>query len=58
MLLEFLKNDGDLRKRFELKKINEKEFSENWYAQLNWIYQHSEHYEQAHLQYPIYRILK
>lgn len=56
--LEILKNNEGLREEFELKKSNEEEFSENWHAQLDWIYQHSEHYEQAHLQYPIYRVSK
>lgn len=56
--LEVLKNNDSLKLEFELKKVNDLEFSENWYAQLNWIFQHSKHYEQAHLQYPIYRLSK
>ncbi|NJB70699.1 hypothetical protein GGR42_001161 [Saonia flava] len=58
LALEVLNGNEVLKTEFELKKENEKEFSENWYAQLNWVYQHSEYYEQAHLQYPVYRIIE
>ncbi len=33
------------------------EFNNDGFAQLDWIYKHSEHYEKAHLQYLVYRIL-
>ncbi|GAB3329061.1 M14 family metallopeptidase [Marivirga atlantica] len=32
-------------------------FANSNYAQLDWIYKRSEHYEKAHLQYPIYRLM-
>lgn len=56
--LEMLQNDNDLKKEFELKKETDNAFASNWYAQLDWLFMHSEHYESAHMQYPVYRILK
>ena len=54
--IELLDNNPDLKAEFESKKETDKTFANNWYAQLNWIYKHSHHYEKAHLQYPVYRI--
>ena len=56
--LEMLQNDSVLRKEFESKKESDIEFSQSWYAQLDWLFKRSPHYEKAHLQYPIYRLLK
>ena len=53
-----LNEDAELKEYFELKKQSDKAFAQNWYAQLDWLFKRSEHYEAAHLQYPIYRILK
>ena len=55
--LELLNNNPDIKKSFEAKKNKEEAFSNNWYLQLDWIHKHSENYEKAHLQYPIYRVL-
>ena len=41
---------------FNLRKSFDSDFSNNWYAQLDWLHKQSEFYENAHLQYPIYRI--
>lgn len=41
---------------FNLKKTYDKDFANNWYAQLEWIHKQSVFYEKAHLQYPVYRI--
>ena len=41
---------------FNLKKTYDKDFANNWYAQLEWIHKQSDFYEKAHLQYPIYRV--
>ena len=51
-----LDDHPDLKSEFEAKKQSDANFESNWYQQLNWIYQHSKHYEKAHLQYPIYRL--
>ena len=55
---ELLKKEQTLRDSFLLIKQNDEQFSQNWYAQLDWIFKRSPHYEKAHLQYPVYRILK
>ena len=46
-----------LQIEFNLKKSFDKDFANNWYAQLDWLHKKSSNYEKAHLQYPIYRIL-
>jgi len=51
-----LENNADLKAEFEAKKENDERFSKNWYAQLNWIFERSNHYEKAHMQYPVYRV--
>ena len=51
---ELLASDNNLRTEFENLKASNEDFANNWYAQLNWIYEHSIHYEKAHMQYPIY----
>ncbi|WP_461534313.1 M14 family metallopeptidase [Sinomicrobium sp.] len=55
--LELLENNPALKTEFEALKEGDSDFSKNWYEQLQWIYQHSEYYEKAHMQYPVYRIL-
>ncbi|MCB0383744.1 MAG: hypothetical protein KDD05_10765, partial [Psychroserpens sp.] len=54
--LDLLEANPDLKKEFDLKKIDDEQFASSWYAQLDWLYKQSEHYEKAHLQYPVYRI--
>lgn len=56
--LEILLEDPVLKDSFEIKKEREPEFASNGYAQLDWIYKHSEHYEEAHMRYPVYRVSK
>ncbi|MCO4821475.1 MAG: hypothetical protein KC469_05365 [Flavobacteriaceae bacterium] len=51
-----LDNNAKLKTEFETKKANDTKFNGNWYAQLNWIFVRSNHYEKAHMQYPVYRI--
>ncbi|AXT20862.1 hypothetical protein D7030_11125 [Flavobacteriaceae bacterium AU392] len=53
---ELLDNNAALKQEFETKKSSDAVFSNNWYAQLDWLHKHSDNYEKAHLQYPIYRI--
>lgn len=55
---KMLQKDEKLRESFLLKKATDTVFSNNWYSQLDWIYKQSEHYEKAHLQYPVYRFPK
>ena len=58
LALEILDKNEGLRDSLNIKKESDKDFSNNWYAQLDWIYKNSAYYEPAHLQYPIYRVLK
>jgi hypothetical protein len=51
-----LDTDAQLKAEFEAKKATEERFAGNWYAQLNWIFERSNGYEKAHLQYPVYRL--
>ncbi|HMB63240.1 MAG TPA: M14 family metallopeptidase [Eudoraea sp.] len=55
---EIVARDTLLSKEFTAKKESDTAFVKNGYAQLQWIYRHSEFYEPAHLQYPVYRLLK
>ncbi|MEX0995532.1 MAG: M14 family metallopeptidase [Flavobacteriaceae bacterium] len=54
---ELLENNAELKQKFELKKQEDNAFRENGYAQLNWLHKQSEHYEKAHMRYPILRVL-
>ncbi|RIV67504.1 M14 family metallopeptidase [Flagellimonas aequoris] len=56
--LEMLQKDSILRLNFEAKKNLDPNFSNNWYAQLDWIFQRSKYLEDVYLAYPIYRIAK
>lgn len=55
---ELLENNPGLAKAFREKREKEADFKNNWYAQLDWLHKQSVHYEKAHLNYPIYRIMK
>ena len=51
-----LKSNLKLKTEFENKKATDTAFTNNNNKQLDWIHKNSEHYEQAHLQYPVYRL--
>lgn len=51
-----LASNSQLKLDFNLKKTLDTDFANNWYSQLDWIYKHSKFHENAHLQYPVYRI--
>ncbi|MFT7051203.1 MAG: hypothetical protein ACJAZK_001806 [Psychroserpens sp.] len=53
---ELLRSNPKLQIAFNLKKTFNKEFADNWFAQLDWLHKQSENYEKAHLQYPIYKL--
>jgi len=55
---QLLENDTELRNRFNEKRRDDKSFRENAYAQLNWLYRQSPHYEEAHMRYPVLRVLE
>ena len=58
LALQILHSNPVLKDSLELKKERDPVFSENWYAQLQWLYERSEYFEQALNQYPVYKILK
>ena len=53
---ELLDADPEMKEAFENLKENDTRFAQNWYMQLEWIYEHSNNYEKAYLRYPIFRI--
>ena len=53
---ELLDADPKLKSAFEEQKEASSDFAQNWYEQLEWIYEHSNNYEQAYLRYPIFRV--
>ena len=56
LALEFLENNPEIKKEFEVKKKEDPKFSGNWYSQLDWIHKKSPNYEKSHLRYPIIRV--
>nr|WP_294777777.1 M14 family zinc carboxypeptidase [uncultured Flavobacterium sp.] len=53
----YLKQHPELQAQLAQKIKEDKAFAENPDAQLDWVYKNSPHYEKAHLQYPVYRIV-
>lgn len=58
LALNILKENPALKKEFENKKESNKDFANDAYGQLLYIYNHSKHKEKAFLRYPIYRYSK
>ncbi|HKH60136.1 MAG TPA: M14 family metallopeptidase [Flavitalea sp.] len=56
--VELLKNDPDLKSKLEDRRARDTAFANNAGAQLNFIYQQSPYYERAHMNYPVYRVIK
>ena len=54
---KMLTDDEDLRDEFERKKKEDAEFAESRYAQLDFLYRRSKHYESSHRRYPVVRLL-
>lgn len=55
---EMLAVNQRLREEFTQKKTTDTTFAKSASQQLRWIYKQSNHYEKAHMRYPIFRILK
>ena len=53
---KILEDDKDLNEEFQKKKKTDREFSKDWYAQLDWIHKKSKFIESAHLRYPVFRV--
>ena len=58
LALQILTTNPGMKDSLEAVKAKNPTFNEDWYAQLQWIYERSEYYENAHMQYPVYRIPK
>ena len=58
LALQILAKNPGMMDSLEAVKAKDPTFKEDWYAQLQWIYKRSKYYEDAHMQYPVYRILK
>lgn len=54
--LQLLEENPELKATFELKKEEDSDFKNNWYAQLDWLHKQSPNYEFSHLRYPIVRV--
>jgi hypothetical protein len=55
---QMLAADSILRQAFQEAREADPNLAGNGYAQLDWVYRHSPHYEPAHLRYPVYRLEK
>ena len=56
--LEVLNANPELKKEFQTRRMNDKEFAQNSFAQLYFIYQHSDNYERTHNRYPVTRYMQ
>ena len=55
---DYLNKNLNLRVQLQEKIKSDKAFATNPEAQLEWVHKNSIYYEKAHLQYPVYRVLK
>lgn len=55
---KYLEDNEALRQRFNQKKQEDEAFAKNAYAQLEFIYKNSKHYEPTHKVYPVARVVK
>lgn len=53
---EVLKNDPEIKKKLEEKKLADPKLASNGSAQLDFIYKNSPYYEPGHNRYPVYRL--
>lgn len=53
---EMLKNDPELKRKFEAEKAKDQQLSKNAGAQLNWLYKNSPYYERTYLRYPVAKL--
>jgi hypothetical protein len=55
---EFLKQNPEVKARLDERKAIDSSFAKNGRAQLDFIYRNSPYYEPAHMQYPVYRVIR
>ncbi|MDY0198981.1 MAG: hypothetical protein RBR68_14345, partial [Tenuifilaceae bacterium] len=53
---QMLNNDAELRKEFENKKKSDKQFANNSYSQLTFLYERSPYFEKSYMRYPVYKL--
>jgi len=58
LAVEILEKNPDLKTQLEEKKKSDPDFAKNGYAQLDFVYKNSEHYEPTHQIYPVGRLMK
>ncbi len=54
--VEFLRNNPEVKERFDEKMRTDSVFSKNLGQQLNFIFINSPYYEKAYMRYPVYRV--
>ncbi|MHA4846350.1 M14 family metallopeptidase [Flavitalea antarctica] len=54
----YLQQNPELKTRLEERRKADSAFAKNGSAQLDFIYKNSPYYEPAHLQYPVYRVIR
>ncbi len=55
---EYLKLNPELKTKLEERKTIDSAFAKSAAAQLNFVFQNSDYYEPAHLQYPVFRVIE
>ncbi|HVG41875.1 MAG TPA: M14 family metallopeptidase, partial [Chitinophagaceae bacterium] len=55
---QYLANNPTVKTKLEERRATDTSFAKSASAQLNFIFQSSPYYEAAHMQYPVYRLLK
>ena len=58
LAFQILKENPKLKLELEQKVKTDSKFANSPEAQLDWVYKNSEYYEKAHLQYPVYSVMK
>ncbi len=56
--VELLKNNPELKAKFDERKVTDEAFAKSGQAQLDFIYRNSAYYEKTHNRYPIGRIIE
>ena len=55
---DYLRSNDSIRIVFDSLKLADEAFARSSYAQLQWIYRMTDHYEKAHNRYPVYRFFE
>ncbi len=58
LAVEIVKENADIREALEKKRQEDPDFAQDGRAQLDFVYKKSDHYEKAHLLYPVFRFNK